>query len=141
MTASLFMRASTWSSRPATPTMPGLVAPRGSQDAPRLWWQQLAADQVEVGQCEPAEGARQVLGHTAVADLRKPPQPLDHVERVLAPGAGSRPPRFVRPPGRGQRLVRGGAPSIHPIAHALGFKGLPIRFLPVRLVAVEHTLL
>src|SRR5262249_54858802 len=38
-------------------------------------------------------------------------------------------------------LWEAGGAAIHPIAHALGLEGLPIRFLPVRLVAVEHALL
>ena len=67
--------------------MPGLFDQRDLQDAPRLWRQQLAADQVEVRQREQAEGARQVLRHAPVAYLGEAPQPLDHMERMLAAGA------------------------------------------------------
>jgi len=53
----------------------------------------LAADEVEIGEREQAEGgARQVLGDAAVADLGKPPTAASpHVERVLAAGPGPRP--------------------------------------------------
>jgi hypothetical protein len=55
---------------------PGFSALRDSQDAPRLWRQQLAADHVQVRQREQAEGPRQILGEAAVADLGEAPQPL-----------------------------------------------------------------
>src|SRR4029450_11284878 len=91
MNKGLSMRESSSSSQPARPTAPLPFDLRDSQDAPRLWWQQLAAHQVEVGQREEAEGARQVLGDAAIPDLGESPQALHHVERVLAAGAGSRP--------------------------------------------------
>src|SRR4030095_16679875 len=85
------MREPTSSSPPVRPASPCLFDRRGSRDAPRLWWQELAADQVEGGQREEAEGARQVLGEAAIADLGEAPQALHPVERVLAAGTGPRP--------------------------------------------------
>src|SRR5262245_26857263 len=81
----------------ASPSRPARVAGSvrlsawDSQDVPRLRRQQLAADQVEVRQCEEAQGARQILGDPAVAHLGEAPQPLHHVERVLAASPGPRP--------------------------------------------------
>jgi len=85
------MREPTGSSPPARLVMPGRFDRRDSPGAPRLRWQQLAADQVEVCQREEAEGARPVLGDAAIPDLREAPQTLHHVERVLAAGPGPRP--------------------------------------------------
>src|SRR4029453_18623926 len=77
---------STWelasSSRPATPGEGVRGGPRPLRDAPRRWRHQLAADQVEVGQREEAEGPRQILGHAAVAHLREAP-----VQAVIFPNA------------------------------------------------------
>src|SRR4029450_3535841 len=97
---------STWelasSSRPASPAESVLCGPRPLRDAPRRWRHQLAADQVEGGQREEAEGPRQILGHAAVAHLREAPQPLDHVERVLPAGTGPRPRPIDGAPARAQ---------------------------------------
>src|SRR5262249_30598094 len=134
-------RESAAPSRPPSAAGPVLRSTQDSQDAPRRWRQQLAADQVEVCQRKETEGARQVLGDPAVAHLGEAPQALDHVERVLAARPGARPRPIDRPPAYGQRLVRAGGPSIHPIAHARGLEGLPIRGLPIRLVSIEDTLL
>src|SRR5215469_9926201 len=125
----------------ASPSCPARAAAslrlssRDSQDVPRLRRQQLAADEVEVRQGEKAEGARQILGDPAVAHLGEAPQPLHHVERVLAARPGPRPGPIDGSPPRAQRLVGSGGAAIHPIAYARGLEGLPIRFLPVRLVA------
>ncbi len=109
MNPGLSMRESPSSSRPARPTAPLPFNLRDSQDAPRLRWQQLAADRVEVRQREQAEGARQVLRDAAVADLGESPQPLDHMEWVLAAGTGPRPRPIDGAPARGQRPVGAGA--------------------------------
>src|SRR5215470_3520892 len=134
-------RESAAPSRPASSAGPVPLSTQDSQDTPRLRRQQLAADQVEVRQREEAESARQVLSGPAVTHLGEAPQALDHVERVLTARPGARPHPIDRPPMCGQRLVRAGGPSIHPIAHARGLEGLPIRGLPIRLVSIEDTLL
>src|SRR5262249_4195829 len=128
-------------SRPARSMGPVRLFARDSQDAPRLGRQQLAADQVEIRQREETEGARQVLGEAAVADLAEAPQALHDVERVLATRPGPRPGAIDGPPPRAQRFVGRGGAAIHPVAHTLDFERLAIRFLPVRLVPVEDTLL
>src|SRR6516225_7884689 len=108
--------ASPW--RPARCAGPVRLSAWDSQDTPRLRRQQLAADLIEVRQREETEGARQVLGDPAVADLGEAPQTLDDMERVLTACPGARPRPIDHPPAGGQRLVRAGGPSIHPIAHA-----------------------
>ena len=109
------------SSRPASRVGSKPVGVRGSQGAPRCWRQQLAADQVEVGQREEAEGARQVLGNAAIPDLGKPPQPLDDVERVLAAGAGPRPRPIDRAPAcRQWPMGGGGSPELTAWVDRLG---------------------
>src|SRR5262249_60725988 len=84
-------RESATPARHANSAGPVPRSPQDSRDAPRLWRQQLAADQVEVCQRKQTEGARQVLGDPAVAHLGEAPQALDHVERVLAACPGARP--------------------------------------------------
>src|SRR5262249_45676970 len=130
-------RESATSSPPASSAGPVPLCTQDSQDAPRLRRQQLAADLEEVAQREEPQAPRQVLGEAAVADLGEAPQPLDDMEWVLATRPGPRPRPIDRAPACGQRLVRGGGPSIHPIAHARGLEGLPIRCLPIRLVPIE----
>jgi len=56
-------------SPPARSAGPVRLSAWDSQDTPRLRQQQLAADLIEVRQREETEGARQVLGEAAVADL------------------------------------------------------------------------
>src|SRR5262245_47361075 len=56
----------------------GSTSARDLENAPRLR-QQLAADEVEIRQREETEGARQVLGEAAIADLGEAPQPLHDV--------------------------------------------------------------
>src|SRR5262245_12342391 len=128
-------------SRPARVAGPVRWCSRRSQDAPRLRRQQLATDQVEVRQREETEGARQVLGEAAIADLGEAPQPLHDVEWVLPARPSPRPGAIDRPPARTQRLVRRGGPPIHSVAYPRGLEGLPIRFLPIRLVPVEDAFL
>src|SRR5882672_1306129 len=108
MNLRLSRRRSTSSSRSVSPAGPGSLGSRYSQDAPRRWRQQLAADEVEIGEREQAEGARQVLGDAAIADLGKPPQPLHHVEGVLAAGPGPRPRPIDGAPARAQRPAGAG---------------------------------
>src|SRR5258705_11455765 len=105
MNLRLSRRRSTSSSRSASPAGPGSLGSRYSPDAPCRWRQQLAADEVEIGEREQAEGARQVLGDAAIADLGKPPQPLHHVERVLAAVPGPRPGPNDLAPTRGKMAV------------------------------------
>src|SRR5262245_15087204 len=129
------------SSRPARCAGPVPLSARDSENAPRLRRQQLAADQVEIRQREETEGARQVLGEASIADLGEAPQPLHDVEWVLPARPSPRPGAIDRPPARTQRLVRRGGPPIHSVAYPRGLEGLPIRFLPIRLVPVEDAFL
>jgi len=61
-----------------------------SQDTPRPCRQQLAPELVQIGQRKHGVCAGQVLGQTAVSNLGKAAQLLDHPKRVFAAGAGPR---------------------------------------------------
>jgi len=90
-------------SPPARSAGPVRLSAWDSQDTPRLRQQQLAADLIEVRQREETEGARQVLGEAAVADLGEAPQTLDDMERVLTARPRARPRPIDRPPACGQQ--------------------------------------
>src|SRR5215831_20948536 len=94
----------------------------GSQASPRPCGQQLAPELVEIGERKHGLRAGQVLGQTAVSDLGKAPQLLDHPKRVFTAGAGPRACLIDQAPALGQRPLRGA--SIDPVAYAVRGKRL-----------------
>src|SRR5215472_17182076 len=70
----------------------------GSSDTPCSWREQLAPELVEIGERKHGVCAGQVLGQTAVSDLGKAPQLLDHPKRVFATRPGPRPCPIDKPP-------------------------------------------
>ncbi|MEQ1756791.1 MAG: hypothetical protein ABL986_00615 [Vicinamibacterales bacterium] len=86
-----------------------------------------------------AAKSRGVLRQPAIADLREAPETLDHVEGVLAAGAGLRAPAINRAlPGRERLLLR--AASVDAVAHPVVLRTLAVELAPLRLVAEEHAL-
>src|SRR5262249_23564793 len=112
-----------------------------SQRAPRLRWQELAADGVEVGQGKHRLGTGQVLGESAVAHLREAPQALHNVEGMFAASSGPGASAIDLAPALAEVAVASGRASVDPVAHPLRPEGLPVGLLPIRLVAVERALL
>jgi hypothetical protein len=70
----------------------------GSQDAPRRCLQEIAPELVEIGQLEHGLRPRQVLGQTAVSDLREASQLLDHPKGMFTAGPGRAATRISQRP-------------------------------------------
>ena|SRR5215469_1061018 len=94
----------------------------GSPDTPCLCWEQLAPELVQIGERKHGLRAGQILSQTAVSDLGKAPQLLDHPKRVFAAGPGPRACLIDQAPALGQRPLRGA--SIDPVAYAVRGKRL-----------------
>jgi hypothetical protein len=75
----------------------------GSSDTPRPRREQLAPELVEIGERKHGVCVGQVLGQTAVSDLGKAPQLLDHPKRVFATRPGPRACPIDKPPAFAQR--------------------------------------
>jgi hypothetical protein len=111
----------------------------GSQDAPRPCREQLAPELVQIGQRKHGLRPGQILGQTAVSDLGKAPQLLDHPKRVFAAGPGPRAGLIDQAPALAQGPLIGTA--IGPVAHAVRRKRPAVGFFPVRLIAKNLSLL
>src|ERR1700730_4494258 len=109
-----------------------------SSGATRLWWQQSASQQIQIGKRKARVQARGVLHQPAITDFVEPPESLDHVKGMLDPGSGGGAPSVDEPLIFGQRNVRRSA--IDAVADALRQGRLTMRLVPVGLVAKHFAL-
>ena len=113
--------------------MARLTRPAGSAGTRLLWRQQSSSQQIQVGQREGGEQPRGVLGQAAVAHLGEAPQALDHVKCMFHAGPGRGATTVDEPLIVVQRSTRG--TPIDSVANAGGLGALPVRLVPISLIA------
>src|SRR5271170_2160058 len=100
---------------------------------------QSASDQVEVCQGEHGEQSRRVFRQAPVAHLGKAPQPLHHVEGVLASSSSGR-TQAVEPSLGARQSVAMVGPAVDAVTDTAGARRLPVRLAPVGLITVDLAL-
>lgn len=102
-----------------------------------LPWQQPASEHVQVRQRKRRVEPSRVLRQAAITDLAEAPQPFDDMERVLASGSRLRTASVDVALVFGQRSLLGAA-TVDPVADTALKGRLPVRLLPVGLIAVAR---